>query len=245
VWRLSTSAYKEETEEKKLISKAFLLAAGEGRRLRPLTEKAPKCLLPIKGRPLIEYWMDLFEKYGITEVLINTHHLASAVDLYLKLHKRKNIDVTTYYESKLLGSGGTIKANKKFVVEVESFFICYADNLTEVDLKTMEAEHFSNRKAVTIGVFRTNTPQDCGVFELSKNNEVIGFEEKPAQPKSDLAAAGIYIARKEIFDFFPKRKIFDLGKDIFPKMIDQIAIYEIKEYHIDIGTIEKYNRANR
>jgi len=227
-----------------LINKAFLLAAGDGQRLRPLTEKVPKCLLLIKGRPLIEHWMDLFEKHGITKVLVNTHHLADIVDSYIKSHKRKDVNVVTYYEPELLGSGGTIKANKSFIENEDNFFICYADNFTAVDLGAMEARHLSNKKAITIGVFRSDSPQACGIFELGRDNKVIGFEEKPAQPKSNLAAAGIYITSREIFDFFPERKNFDLGNDVFPKMIDRIGIYEIREYHIDIGTIENYNKAN-
>ncbi len=226
-----------------MINRAFLLAAGEGRRLRPVTDTVPKCLLPVKGRALIEYWFDLFEKYGITNVLINTHHLAKNINAYLKMHNREKIEIHTYYEPTLLGSGGTVKDNKVFVKDIDSFYICYADNLILVDLRAMGERHLSNSKVVTMGVFRTDRPQDCGIVEIDARNEVIGFEEKPKQPKTNLAAAGIYVARKEIFDFFPKTKFFDLGKDVFPKLIGKIAVHEIKEYLIDIGTIEKYNKA--
>ena len=93
--------------------KAFLLAAGKGTRLRPLTFKTPKCLVPVNGKPLIDYWFDLFELYGIDEILINTSHLAETVEAYIKDHSR-GLKIKVVYEETLLGSGGTIKKNWDF-----------------------------------------------------------------------------------------------------------------------------------
>jgi len=109
--------YAEKTMMKKGVvravkkMKAFLLAAGKGTRLRPLTFHTPKCLVPICGKPLIEYWFDLFELYGINEVLINTSHLSEMVREYLNGHSR-GLSITLTYEETLLGSGGTIKKNR-------------------------------------------------------------------------------------------------------------------------------------
>ena len=93
--------------------KAFFLAAGEGTRLRPLTLKTPKCLVPLLGRPLIEYWFDLFELYGIEEILINTSYLADKVQQYVNKNSR-DLKVQLTYEEILLGSGGTVKKNWDF-----------------------------------------------------------------------------------------------------------------------------------
>ena len=103
--------------------KAFLLAAGEGTRLRPLTLNTPKCLIPICERPLIEYWFDLFALYGIDEVLINTSYLAEKVREYINNHSR-DIKIKLTYEKSLLGSGGTIKKNWDFV-KGEIFFLSF------------------------------------------------------------------------------------------------------------------------
>jgi mannose-1-phosphate guanylyltransferase len=94
--------------------KAFLLAAGIGTRLRPLTHHTPKCLIPINGRPLMEYWFDLFDRYGIDEILINTSYLSDKVRDYLSEHSR-GLNISLTYEETLLGSGGTIKENQSFV----------------------------------------------------------------------------------------------------------------------------------
>lgn len=90
--------------------KAFLLAAGLGTRLRPLTDTIPKCLVPINGKPLLQYWIDLFEKHGIDEVCINLHYLSDQVVNFIKANPSK-IKWHLSYEPELLGSGGTIFSN--------------------------------------------------------------------------------------------------------------------------------------
>ena len=123
--------------------KAFLLAAGLGTRLRPLTYTIPKCLVPIQGRPLLAWWMDLFEKYHVSEVLINTNYLPDSVREFINVynHMQKNVKLVESYEKELLGSGGTVLDNRSFVENEEEFFICYADNLTNVDLASMMSFH--------------------------------------------------------------------------------------------------------
>ena len=96
--------------------KAFLLAAGLGTRLRPLTNETPKCLIPINGKPLLAYWIDLMQEHGITDVLINLHHLADKVRVFIeneappsRKHRDKSVKFQLYDETELLGSGGTLK----------------------------------------------------------------------------------------------------------------------------------------
>ena len=144
----------------------------------------------------------------------------------------------------MLGSGGTIKANRKFVENEKDFFICYADNITTINLENMVKAHNSHDKTVTIGVFQTNDPSSCGIVETGKDDIVLDFQEKPKHPKSNLAAAGIYLARKKIFDYFPDKDVFDLGFDILPKMVGDMVAYKIREYFLDIGTIANYEKAN-
>ena len=129
--------------------KAFLLAAGKGTRLQPLTFHTPKCLVPIAGKPLIEYWFDLFELYGIDEILINTSHLSEKVRDYINSHSR-GLKITLTYEETLLGSGGTIKKNRYFVEGEISFYIFYADNLTNVNLKKMLEFHNEKGKDLKV-----------------------------------------------------------------------------------------------
>jgi len=124
--------------------KAFLLAAGIGSRLRPITDKIPKCLVPINGRPLLYYWLKLFEQHGISEVLINLHHLPDLVFQFLQ-ENEFNLKIHTVFEQELLGSSGTIRSNFDFVCNEREFLICYADNLTNINLGNMIDFHVSKR----------------------------------------------------------------------------------------------------
>jgi mannose-1-phosphate guanylyltransferase len=222
--------------------KAFLLVAGKGTRLRPLTDSVPKCLLPINGRPLLDIWLESCARYGIHEVLINLHHLPHLVTEYVE-RSPWDVRITTFLEETLLGSGGTLAANREFVNEEESFFVIYGDNLTNMDLGKMHEFHRNRGSSFTMGLFRTPTPSECGIAALNSEGLVTAFEEKPAQPASNLANAGIYITGPSIFQHIPNQRFVDFGKDVLPKLIGQMYGYDIEEYYIDIGTTENYARA--
>lgn len=224
--------------------KAFLLAAGEGTRLRPLTLHTPKCLVSIRGRPLIEYWFDLFELFGIREILINTSHLADRVQSYIKHHSR-GLDIHLTHEMTLLGSGGTIKQNWNFVKGEEVFFICYADNLTNANLRKMVEFHRERQKNVTLALFKVQNPRECGIVEIDELSTVISFTEKPENPVSDLAFAGIMLSNQNLKDYFPDKDVFDLGYDVLPHIVGNASGYVLHEYLLDIGTKEKLEQAER
>jgi mannose-1-phosphate guanylyltransferase len=222
--------------------KAFLLAAGKGTRLRPLTLKTPKCLVPVNSKPLIDYWFDLFELYGIDEVLINTSYLAETVKQYIKDHSR-GLSIKVVYEETLLGSGGTIKNNWDFVEGEYSFFVFYADNLTDINLNNMVEFHGRHQKDLTLAVFKVPNPQECGIIEMDDDSSIISFIEKPEKPVSDLAFAGIILSRPGLMDFFPDKDVFDLGHDVLPKVIGNATGYIMDDYLLDIGTPEKLAQA--
>ena len=222
--------------------KAFLLAAGKGTRLRPLTFNIPKCLVPVNGKPLIDYWFDLFELYGIDEILINTSHLAETVQEYVRDHSR-GLRVKVVYEEVLLGSGGTIKKNRDFVEGEESFFVFYADNLTNINLLNMIEFHKENQKDITLVLFRVPNPRECGIIEMDGDSSIISFIEKPENPVSDLAFAGIMLSSPGLMDFFPDKDIFDLGHDVLPLVAGSASGYILDDYLLDIGTPEKLAQA--
>jgi len=222
--------------------KAFLLAAGKGTRLRPLTFNTPKCLVPVNGKPLIDYWFDLFELYGIDDILINTSHLADTVKEYIKGNSR-GLSIKVVYEETLLGSGGTIKKNRDFVEGEESFFVFYADNLTNINLRNMIEFHKESQKGFTLALFRVPNPQECGIVEIDDVSSILSFTEKPENPVSDLAFAGIMLSGPGLMDFFPDKDVFDLGHDVLPRVVGNASGYVMDEYLLDIGTPEKLTRA--
>ena len=229
--------------------KAFLLAAGLGTRLRPLTLSVPKCLVPINGKPLLQWWIELFKKHGISEVMINTSYLRDQVAEFIHKNNSSNSGVTLYetYEEQLLGSGGTVRNNKQFVQNEESFMIAYADNLTDTDLSAFQSFHrdicIPNNGILSMALFRTNLPKQCGIAELDSDSRIRAFTEKPEHPVSNLANAGIYIARREIFDYLHDAELLDFGKDVLPKLTGKMFGWENTGYLLDIGTPENYNKA--
>jgi|TARA_B110000211_G_scaffold198094_1_gene227847 mannose-1-phosphate guanylyltransferase len=225
--------------------KAVLLIAGLGTRLRPLTDSIPKCLLPINGVPLLAIWFDKLLAAGVTEVLINTHWLAGQVSEFVADSTPKGLRVRVSYEPTLLGSAGTLAANRDFCSD-GPFFIIYGDNLSDVDLADLYASHMQQRPVLTLGTFEAECPERCGIAEIDLEGVVRGFVEKPERPLSNHAAAGIYVAEPEIFDYFPEHSnssVLDLGFDVIPKLVGQMRNYSIKQL-IDIGTHENYQKAN-
>jgi mannose-1-phosphate guanylyltransferase len=233
--------------------KAILLAAGKGTRLKPFTDTVPKCLMPIHGKTLLEIWLDLFEKYGISDVLINTHHHSAKVEDFIEnIKKDRPIKIVTTYERELLGSGGTVFANKAFVADTGDFIIAYADNLTNINLENMIDSHrlFKSKGGIiTIGLFRAPDPTSCGIAIIDEENRVLNFIEKPKNPKTNLANCGIYISTQKIFNdlaiCMEKREndILDFGFHVLPELSGKMFGYEIKGYLRDIGTSKSYYEA--
>lgn len=222
--------------------KAFLLAAGHGTRLRPLTNYTPKCLLPIRGTPMLEIWLELCHRFGIDEVLVNVHSQAALVRDFLRL-RRNGVAVQLKEEQELLGSAGTLRANCDWIASESLFWIFYADVLTTADLGQMLATQRRHNSAATIGVNPVPDPSRCGIVSVSDNGLVESFVEKPEHPASNLAFSGLMIATPALIDAIPDHIPADIGFHVLPQLAGHIAAHAIHEYLIDIGTTENYRTA--
>jgi mannose-1-phosphate guanylyltransferase len=222
--------------------KAFLLAAGLGTRLKPLTDSTPKCLVPVGGRPLLHWWLRICERLGVQEVLLNTHHLAPQVRDFVRT-RTSSVRVTLYHEEKLLGSAGTLAVNKHFVAGEKAFWIFYADTLVGADLAPLAALHAERGADLTLGVFDSPDPKSGGVVELGPEGKILSFEEKPAAPKSSLVAAGVYVAGPRLLGALPKLS-GDLALDVFPKLMDNAYARRVGPV-MDLGTPQRYAQAQK
>lgn len=236
--------------------KAFLMAAGKGTRLKPYTDVHPKCLIPIHGTPLLKIWIDLLASHGVTEILINTHHHSDQVEQFVsEIRPHIQSIVQTVHEPKLLGSAGTVWNNRDFVGDQDDFLIAYSDNLTNLDLSEMVTVHRrSNRERtiLTMALMNAPDPKACGIATLDNDKNIISFVEKPDNPKSDLANAGIYIASKEIYEVMQGKRghladvgqVWDLGHHVLPLLTGRMRGFHITPYYLkDIGTPEAYQEA--
>lgn len=222
--------------------KAFLLAAGHGTRLRPITDSIPKCLVPIRGEPLLKIWLDLCASFGVDEVLINVHAQQQLIHDFLQGYESP-VQVTVSEEKELLGSAGTIREHSTWVGDDECFWIFYADVLNCVNLGRMMHYHQQRRTAATIGVYRVPDPSRCGVVSVDADGSVSNFVEKPARPTSNLVFSGIMLATPEFIQAIPEHHPVDIGSHVLPRLVGRMTAYEIKEYLIDIGTMTNYQAA--
>ena len=219
--------------------KAFLLAAGYGTRLRPLTDTIPKCLVPICGVPMLRIWLDLCRRHNISDVLVNIHSHADVVRDFLRSYN-SGATVQVSEESELLGSAGTLRANRDWVQSESTFFVFYADVLTNANLDEMLGFHRASSQVATLGVYEVPDPGRCGVVNVDEQGIIRSFVEKPVAPESNLAFSGLLVASPELLDFVPLVAPADLGFDVFPRLIGRMAAYRIRDYLEDIGTLENY-----
>jgi len=223
--------------------KAFLLAAGHGSRLRPITDTIPKCLVPIKGEPMLAIWLQLCQKVGITEVLINLHAHADAVLEFLNNRATGSVRVHLAEEKQLLGSAGTLRANRRWVESEDLFWVFYADVLHRADLHAMLRMHRQHRLAATLGVYKVPDPSRCGIVTTNSGGVIEGFVEKPAHPTSNLAFSGLMIGTRAMLDAIPEGIPSDIGFHVLPKLTGQMLAFPIGDYLIDMGTLENYHHA--
>lgn len=222
--------------------KAFILAAGNGERLRPITNTIPKCLVPIRGVPLLGIWLELCRRHQIDEVLINTHSHAEVLHNYVR-HHSSGISVQTTHETHLLGSAGTLLENQGWIGSDSEFWVFYGDVLTNLDLQQMLSFHRTHNMVATLGVYAVPNPGQCGIVSIDEDHAVQDFVEKPTDPCGNLAFAGVLLATPAIFGEIPDDVPCDLGFHVLPRLSGRMTAYTVNEYLLDIGTFKNYQHA--
>lgn len=226
--------------------KVILLAAGFGTRLKPLTEKIPKCLVPIKGKPILQIWLDKLTNTDLKQFLINTHYLSDQVNYFINNCRQKEMCIIKY-EEKLLGTAGTLLSNLDYIKNDECLLI-HADNYCQANINDFINAH-KQRPAdclMTMMTFRTNNPSSCGIVEVDHNNVVVGFHEKKENPPGNLANGAVYILSSELIEIlkYDYKNATDFSNEVIPNLINKIYTFETKDIFIDIGTVESYIEAN-
>ncbi|QDU27133.1 D-glycero-alpha-D-manno-heptose-1,7-bisphosphate 7-phosphatase [Anatilimnocola aggregata] len=217
--------------------KAFLLAAGLGTRLAPLTNNIPKCLLPFAGRPLLDYWFELLADAGCLEARVNTHAHAGAMREYLESEfPAKYPQISESHEPTLLGSAGAIAANPDFANGASEVVIICADQISDVDIAAMLDFHRQHGDPLTMLLYRVNNPTECGIVDVDADARVIEFTEKPQFPKGNLANGGIYIVSAAAYREIAQLRQFDFGFDILPRFVGRMRGWTWAGVHRDIGT---------
>lgn len=228
--------------------KALLLCAGFGTRLRPITNKIPKCLVKVNETTILENWLNKLENAGFSEVLINTHYLHNKVSDYLLSRKKSKIKIEVTYEEKLLGTAGTLIKNQEFFRDSKIALI-HSDNMTNFKIRELiKADAYRpDNCLLTMLTFTTDTPESCGIVVCDHNNILREFYEKNLDPPSNIANAAIYVFDNILLDLLVKKYCHfkDFSKEVIPILIGKIFTYYTKEKLIDIGTPESLMKAKK
>jgi NDP-sugar pyrophosphorylase family protein len=225
---------------------AIILAAGEGTRLRPLTEKVPKPLVPIANIPLLIRTIFLLRSQGVTEIGINLCYKAEQIISALGDGEGLGVSITYSQETELLGTAGGVK---RFAPRLtEAFLVLYGDNLYDFTIAPLIAHHHRVQTVATIATFTTPDPTACGLVGTDSEGYVTQFLEKPllSEVFTDQANAGVYVLEPEVLDCIPSDIACDFGRDVFPAMLGYkpLTALPLGGYLCDTGTFQNYRKAN-
>jgi mannose-1-phosphate guanylyltransferase len=201
--------------------KAMLLAAGLGTRLHPLTDSVSKCMIPIAGKPLLEHNVGVLRSYGVTDLVINLHHLPETVMNHFGDGSGFGVRITYSHEPELLGTAGAVKKVERFFDG--PFFIWYGDNLSTCRLDRLWQFHQSRRGVATIALHHREDPTRSGIVGLDLDDRITRFLEKPRPDQifSNWVSAGILVLEREVLKAIPAESVVDFGRDVFPALTQQ------------------------
>lgn len=229
--------------------RAMILGAGKGTRVRPLTERVPKPMIPLLGKPVMEYLVDVLRGAGVDGIMTNLCHLGEVVEAYFGDGHRFGVDMVYSWEQELLGSGGGLKRVEDFF-RGGTFLVVCGDALVDLDLAAAVATHRRRGALATLVLTKTATPECYGIVELDPDERIVSFQEKPRreEARTDLANTGIYIFEPEILDIIPAGRAYDLGGDLFPELVRRGAPFfghPARFEWLDMGTLADYYRVTR
>ncbi|MFH1257072.1 MAG: nucleotidyltransferase family protein [Candidatus Diapherotrites archaeon] len=208
-----------------MIRKAFILAGGKGERLRPLTNEIPKPLIEVKGKPILQYSVELLREAGVKEIVLGVGYKAEKIKVFFGNGEKFGVKVFYSEEKEALGTGGALKHAEKFFANEKKFIMLNGDNLADYDFKKMIEEHEANNAAATIALVKVDDPSSYGVAELQEK-KIVRFVEKPKREEapSNYANAGAYVLNKEIFKLLPHG--FSLiEKNAFPQLAGEGKLF--------------------
>lgn len=218
----------------------LLLSAGLGSRLGPLTDIWPKCLMPIAGIPLLEYWIQSLKRAKFHNIYINVHYLADEVEAFLDRPSIKPY-ITLIREERLLGTAGTIKANSH-LFKSDSLLVAHADNWTDFDLEGFINFHQYQKPKnclATMMTFDASNPSACGIVEIDSSGTLQHFYEKVKNPPGNRANAAIYLFSKPILEWMGAvDNMHDISLDVIPHFLGKISTWHHAGIHRDIGILE-------
>lgn len=242
--------------------KAMILAAGKGTRVRPITHTIPKPLIPILQKPVMEFLVELLRRHGFDQIMVNVSHLAEEIENYFRDGQRLGVEIAYSFEGRVvdgelvgeaLGSAGGIKKIQDFNPFFDdTFVVLCGDALIDLDLTAVIKKHRESGAIATV-VTKSVAKEDVssyGVVVTDEKGRILQFQEKPSVEKalSTEINTGIYIFEPEVIDYIPPNQTYDIGSQLFPKLVELgLPFYAVSmEFEwVDIGKVPDYWEAIR
>lgn len=239
--------YIVSTHFRPKIKKALILAGGEGVKMRPFTYELPKTMLPVKGKPILEYIIELLRDEDIRDIHVAIGYLGNKIKNHFGDGSKFGVRLTYLEEKKNLGTGGAIKSALP-KMNGDPFLMIWGDELIDIDLGDLIEFHLENMPIMTIALTSVSDPTEYGAVRLHRDM-IVEHTEKPKKTKavSHLVSAGVHIVDPKIATYLPKEKVFTLEQAVIPRLISEGKIrgYLFEGQWFDVGTPEIYQRAIR
>ncbi len=232
------------------IAQAVLLSAGLGTRMREITKgEIPKVMVPLVGKPLLEWHIDQFKKCGVNEFFINLHYLPEKITEYFGDGSKWDVKIQYFLETpEILGTAGGVKDFESQLNE--NFFVIYADTFYQVDYGRIKDFFFSLENPIGLTTARiTDHPEDSDLAIVGEKNKIKQFMIKPHKklPEKDFyGTSAPYVFSKKILEFIPEKKYYEIDHNLVPDVLSRgLKYYAYKiqagEFRKDIGTPDRYH----
>jgi mannose-1-phosphate guanylyltransferase len=225
---------------------AVILVGGEGTRLRPLTTRRPKPLLPLVDRPLLAYTFEHLRRHGVDRVVLSCGYLPTQLEHQFGTES-DGVALEYRVEDSPLGTGGAIAFGAEGLEE--TFLALNGDSLRGADLGALIDFHREQGAQATILLTPVADPSRYGLVRLHGDGRVSGFLEKPRPDEidTDLINAGVYVLEPSVLELIPRTGMISIERDVFPRLVEAGTLYglALPGYWLDVGTPESYLQAHR
>ncbi len=235
----------EELDEllkpKSKTNQVVLMVGGLGTRLRPLTENTPKPMLKVGNKPILETIILNFKKYGFTNIILCVSYKSEIIEEYFKDGSEFGVKIEYVHENKRMGTAGALSLIRDKLSE--PFFVMNGDLLTNINFENMIEYHLSSDSIATMGVREYDFQVPYGVVNVDGKN-ILNIEEKPLY--KFFVSGGVYVINPEVLRFIPDDEFYDMPT-LFEKLIEEklkSISFPIREYWLDIGRMEEFEKAN-
>ncbi len=233
--------------------KAMIFAAGLGHRLQPLTETIPKALVPVAGRPMIDYPLLLLRRYGVREIIINLHHLGDRIEAYLGDGAKFGLKIGYSKERELLDTGGGLLKAKPFLCQ-GPFIVINTDVLIDLPLAEVIAFHEEKKSTATLVLRADELADQFGSMEIDSDGRIDRFLHAKRPSASAIAGpklmfTGVQILNPRVFDYMPTDEgvqKFSTTQDIYPRMLveeEPLYGFRFEGFWQDLGTADRIKKA--